>query len=120
MYTIQQLYSDFCSFTCSHLLHGCVCVCISFYISLPCVKFMSSLPQSRNKFHHHKDPPFGPFIIKSPSSLFPSCITNLTTTDLFSISTIFSFQECYVTQIIQHVNFVAVFRSAKIPVDSPK
>ena len=86
-----------------------VCMYFILYKFTACNINVFTFTVKTQKFHHHKDPPFGPFIIKSPSSLFPSCIANLTTTDLFSISTIFPFQECYVTKIIQHVNFVAVF-----------
>ena len=105
-------------FICCMAVHVCLYFILYKFTEYKVNVFTSTV--KKQEFHHHKDLPFGPFIIKSPSFLFPSCISKLITTDPLSISTIFPVQECYVNKIIQHVNFVAFFHSTKISVDSSK
>lgn len=92
--TIHRCYSDFTSFICT-----CVCMCMCVYVVpwdfVICIEVCNHhCNQNIGLIHHYKDPLCYPLVvIPTPSTLCH--LWSMATSNLFYISMILSFKECY-------------------------
>lgn len=99
----------------SPVLHAFICVYLILCRCIACVDLCDYDSQDIEHSITTRIPHVTPLELLSPPSQ-STIFLNLATTNLFSISVILSFQECYVNGIIAHVTFFDRFYSLSIQV----
>lgn len=97
----------------SPVLHAFICVYLILCTCIACVDLCAYDSQDIEHSITIRIPHVTPLELLPPPSQ-PTTFLNLATTNLFSISVILSFQECYINGIIAHVTFFDRFYSLSI------